>query len=409
MVNPIVIVGGSISGLMQALQLRRDGKDVIILEQDPDPERSSNGYGMSYMATADSFIQEHDHSGRPAGYSSPGIRFAFGRWNNLISVRKPMTVTSWGYLYRILRANLDGYVSIAVPNPPALPVGHGKCDYHAGKRVTAMRELKDTVVVEYVDVTNGQKEMIKTDLVIGADGSNSTVRDLVGAPFSNEYSGYVVWRGVVKESEVSETTRQYFASGVSLDLMWRGYILCYRIPTDQGNFGPEEALLNYCLYENIAEDSTTMREILTDTMGTVHQHVVPKGAVRTEVWDRVRVEHIPYLAPPFVELLSKTDQPYLSKISDGMCDSPRHFGGKVYLIGNAFSTIRPHTGAASEQSAVHVKLMAKLRDGELTPEEWEQSMRARSQSFLLAARATGEFGQSSIFTFARHLYAYARI
>jgi hypothetical protein len=49
-----------------------------------------------------------------------------------------------------------------------------------------------------------------------------------------------------------------------------------------------------------------------------------------------------------------------------------------------------------------------MRKGEITPEEWEKQVRLQSRKFMMAARAVGEFGQSSIFTFARHLYAYLR-
>ncbi|KAM0193120.1 hypothetical protein ACHAPI_007850 [Fusarium lateritium] len=401
-------VGGSISGLMQALQFRREGRDVIVLEQDPDPERSSNGYGMSYMTTVEAFLQANDITGALRGYPTTGLHMSLGKWVNPINLGKVTTVTSWGLLYRILRANFDGYASRAVPLPPSLPIGHGRGEYRGGARVTGIIELEDKVVVEYVDVINGVTTTIETDQVIGADGNNSTVRDLVGARFNKNYSGYIVWRGMVKESDLTESTRKFFASGFNFDMLWRGYLLCYKVPSDQGDFSAEGATMNYLLYENVSDGSSKMKEIFTDTKGKLHQNTVPRGTVRPEIWDRARVEHLPYLAPPFAELLSKTDHPFVSKIGDGMCDSPSYFGGKVIVVGEAFCSIRPHTGAAAELSAVHNALMVKMRKGEITSEEWEEQMRLQSRKFMMAARAVGEFGQSSILTFAGHLYAYLR-
>ncbi|KAF4989024.1 hypothetical protein FGRMN_9396 [Fusarium graminum] len=311
-----------------------------------------------------------------------------------------MTVTSWGLFYRILRANFDGYVSEAVPIPPTPIAGHGKSEYRGGKKVTGIQELKDTVMVEYVDVLDGKTERVETDMLIGADGSNSTVRDLVGATFDKSYSGYIVWRGMVKESDLSETTREFFASGICSDMMWRGYLLCYKVPNDQGDFSTGGAVLNYLLYENVANGSNKINDIFTDTKGQLHQNTVPRGTVRPEIWGKARAEHLPYLAPPFAELLSITDHPFVSKISDGICDSPSHFGSKVILTGEAFCSVRPHTGAASELSAVHNEPILKMRKSEITSGEWEERARSQSRKFMMAARVIGEFRQSSIFTFA---------
>jgi 2-polyprenyl-6-methoxyphenol hydroxylase-like FAD-dependent oxidoreductase len=73
---------------------------------------------------------------------------------------------------------------------------------------------KVSVVVE--DLALGQTRILPADLVLGADGRQSTVREIfLGDRAYRHYSGYVAWRGVVPESELSEETREAFQASIS--------------------------------------------------------------------------------------------------------------------------------------------------------------------------------------------------
>ncbi|WP_180131102.1 FAD-dependent urate hydroxylase HpxO [Acinetobacter sp. YH12072] len=73
----------------------------------------------------------------------------------------------------------------------------GREDIQLGKKMVELQEQKDGVLVKFADGTE-----IKTDLLIGADGTHSITRAYVlGEQFSRRYAGYVNWNGLVEISE----------------------------------------------------------------------------------------------------------------------------------------------------------------------------------------------------------------
>jgi len=215
------------AGLLHGVQLKRQGHAVTILEQDPSSDRCSNQAGISLGPNVVQFLEEHDATGREVAISAGFDTIAWRTRPQILSVRSPRQLTSWGLLYRILRANFDGLTSTAVPRAPLTRDGDGLTDYRAGKRVTGLcyDEKQGLVDVSFADVTTGDEGSIAADLVIAADGVHSTVRKLVRAPTKKEYAGYVAWRGTLPERLVSAETAQYFSNRVVASLMKRSYMI----------------------------------------------------------------------------------------------------------------------------------------------------------------------------------------
>ena len=70
-------------------------------------------------------------------------------------------------------------------------------DIQLGKKMVELQEQEDGVLVKFADGTE-----IKTDLLIGADGTHSITRAYVlGEQVSRRYAGYVNWNGLVEISE----------------------------------------------------------------------------------------------------------------------------------------------------------------------------------------------------------------
>ena len=73
----------------------------------------------------------------------------------------------------------------------------GREDIQLGKKMIELQEQEDGVLVKFADATE-----IKTDLLIGADGTHSITRAYVlGEQVSRRYAGYVNWNGLVEISE----------------------------------------------------------------------------------------------------------------------------------------------------------------------------------------------------------------
>ena len=71
----------------------------------------------------------------------------------------------------------------------------------------------------------------EAELVLGADGVNSTVRRLLHGPNPQKrYAGYVSWRFTVPQKLVSEETARYFADNISFNFLKRSYIVWYVCP-----------------------------------------------------------------------------------------------------------------------------------------------------------------------------------
>jgi 2-polyprenyl-6-methoxyphenol hydroxylase-like FAD-dependent oxidoreductase len=88
-------------------------------------------------------------------------------------------MTSWDNVYRQLKNALPDNL------------------YHNRKKLTRLKQDKDYVIAEFED---GQIE--KCDLLVGADGSGSNVRQQLLPEVISKYAGYVAWRWVLDESKV---------------------------------------------------------------------------------------------------------------------------------------------------------------------------------------------------------------
>ena len=217
-------VGGSLAGLLHGLCLKRHGSNVVILEQDPSSVRSSHQAGIAFGPAVEEILRKYDATGVQSCTPSISTRIAYRKRQNFKELKVVRHLTSWGQLYRILRANFDGLASEAVPKPPPAKNGDGKAEYRAGQRVTSLQYENGAVTVGFVG-EDGVGGSLTADLVIGADGMHSSVRSLVQARTAKEYSGYVAWRGTVCESDLPLETSEYFASRTCVNILKNTYIV----------------------------------------------------------------------------------------------------------------------------------------------------------------------------------------
>ena len=189
-----IIVGGSMSGLLSGLLLRRAGWAVDIYER-VDSELSGRGAGIVAQYELIERLRGLGLATDELGVhvTTRKILDAQGRLTHEIEC--PQVLTAWERVYRLLR---DGF-------PPE--------HYHRGHGLTKFTQGQDSVLAHF---SNG--EIIETDLLVGADGIRSTVRQQCLAEVTPRYAGYCAWRALVAERvfppEVHRELFEYMTFGL---------------------------------------------------------------------------------------------------------------------------------------------------------------------------------------------------
>lgn len=314
-----LVIGGSMSGLLSALLLRQKGWAVDIYER-VEVELAGRGAGIvTHGALFDVM--------RACGVAVPkdiGVsveeRRVFRADGTVEGTRSHAQVlTSWDRMYQALRA--------AFPDD---------C-YHKGKGLVAIDNRPDGVTAHFADGTSADG-----DILVGADGFRSTTRDLVLPGVRPNYVGYVGWRGMVDEADLSEATRDDIFETFAFCLPDGEQMLGYPVAGPNNNTRPGHRRYNWVWYRP-ADERTVMKNLLTDGEGRYHELSIAPPLIRRDVVTDLRNASEQSLSPQFKEVVRKTRQPFFQPIYD--LETPRMVVGRVALIGDAAFVARPHCGA----------------------------------------------------------------
>ena len=164
----------------------------------------------------------------------------------------------------------------------------------------------------------------------------------------------------------------------------------YTIPGADGSLEPGERILNLAWYCNCREDA--LSDILTDVNGHKHRYSMPSGMMR-EVWSKQTAVAEKMLPHPFLELIHKIRQPFVTVISDTMASKASFFDGKLLLVGDALTLFRPHNALSSNQAAFDCLQLKKALQGEITLSEWETRVLQYARLNRLRAISWGAYFQ----------------
>lgn len=328
-----LIVGGSVSGLFAALRLLRDGWDVEVFERS-EVELTGRGAGIVTQPQLREALEK-------VGVEAPhqfgvdvDIRRAFDSLGNVIAERRrPQITTSWNNLFEMLRR--------AFPRER----------YHSGKRLVDVIQHDSSVCAIFSDSSRQS-----ADVLIGADGFRSRVRDLYAGQVRPAYAGYVAWRGLVDEFSMSLETRRaifpYFAFGLAQNEQLLGYPIAGRDHHAQRG----ERRYNFVWYRP-ADEAGELRRLLTDSCGRVHRVAIPPPLIAKEHVVDLRERASALFAPALSEAVRLTQQPFLQPIYD--LQSDRMAFGRVALIGDAAFVARPHVAAGTTKAAEDALALAR--------------------------------------------------
>ena len=212
---------------MHGVMIKRLGHNAHIMEQYPSSFREAQAAGISTGLHTQEFLKKHDHiQDRPHFVTAD-------RWDILASDLSlvehhaiPFKLTTWKTLYYRLRANFDGLKSEYVPSPPPNLPTDGVAVYDVGKRVVSISH-ESLVTVVFEDVLSGRSGTMQPDLIIAADGANSTIRKLLLPDLKIPYAGFLTWRGVIPELNVPKETLDLLLNKCINYSTGNGYIVMY--------------------------------------------------------------------------------------------------------------------------------------------------------------------------------------
>jgi 2-polyprenyl-6-methoxyphenol hydroxylase-like FAD-dependent oxidoreductase len=319
----VVVVGGSLGGLFNAIALRNLGCDVTVFEKSSGLMRD-RGAGIVLQSEVTEFFHRYG-VGTTREISVPVRDRRYLNRDGGVAQEGAMAqdMTSWDTLFRKLLSKFP------------------EDRYHAGVRFERFEDGKRLVA----RFDGGRSE--ECDLLIGADGPGSAVREQLLPGITAEYAGYVAWRGVVAEAEQPELSEE-FAGRFTFFQAPHTHILCYLIPGLGGVVTPGNRRINWVWYINAAPGPDLDRA-LTDMTGARREFSVPPGTVAPQAAEWLRSEARRLLPPTFHRLVEATREPFVQSIHD--LSVPKMAFGRVCLTGDAAFVPRPHTAASTAKAA----------------------------------------------------------
>lgn len=331
----IRIIGGSLGGLFTGIALLRSGHDVHIFEKTGESLKD-RGAGIVLQYELLDFFREY-HIADISDISVPIYerRFLDRNGNAGYIDHTQQLMTSWGTLYHKLLN--------------AFPQER----YHYGHRFISFQQKDNKVTMRF---ENKPEQVF--DLLIGADGINSSVRKQMFPQVVQSYAGYVGWRGIVQESELDPAVLVEFVDRFTFFNFENSHILTYLIPGNNDEVTEGKRRINWVWYWNYKQGKE-VDELLTDINGRKRIGFVPEGFVKPEFIARQKEIAKAVMPSVFRSLVEATVNPFIQPIIDLAVD--RMVQNRVILIGDSAFTPRPHTAASTAKAVANgVSLNAVL-------------------------------------------------
>lgn len=320
----VAVVGGSIAGCAFASAAARAGADGVVVYERTPGRLEDRGVGLcvhndryAELEAArflDAGIAWHPLA-RRQWLVKDGTDLGRLMWDQPF----PFRSYHWGVLWHQLRQRTPDTVS-----------------YRLGHLVEAVTTADDRARVQLESGTDTD-----FDLVVGADGYRSVVRDAVCPGARPDYAGYVCWRGSFP-AELLDTLRpaprradtDWHPGHVATVCFPGGTCVIYRIPGPQ----PGSTMVNWVLYAAPPDIGLRLDDPTSIPPGAMAQELTRHLAVLTER------DFPPYWAD--VIALTPADRTFVQPIYD--LQTPTRTAGRLLLAGDAATVVRPHntSGAA---------------------------------------------------------------
>ena len=361
------IIGGSMAGLFAATALSKKGWDISVHEKVPVPLSGRGAGSATYDELADLVFKATNNKNVLGTTAKSRVSLDInGKIIN--SYDYPQVYTSWQYLFSILREQISND------------------DYFMGDDCIKIEQNEDKAIAFF---ENGKKK--ETDLIIVANGIKSELRTYVDNKAYPQYAGYVGWRGVVNEEEISKNSLETLSNYFIVVLPYNQQIASYPIAGEGKNpFKIGERRINWIWYKPVPQKK--LKEILLGKSGQQFEDGIPPNEIREEIVNDLFKEAEEKLPPQLVELVKITKQPLIQPIFD--LQSMKMKNGRVVTIGDAAFTARPHVGMGVTKAAMDAFTLSEyLEDNSNLDDldEWEHSRLKESQFIVNRSRKLGQY------------------
>ncbi|AXK35132.1 monooxygenase [Streptomyces armeniacus] len=352
----VAVVGGSIAGCATAVAAARGGADRITVFERVGGQLRERGVGLGM------------HNDRYAELEAAGYVHADTPWTELtrrvwtardgdveagheIGVQPfPFRGYGWGSLWNDVRGRVPDSV-----------------DYRSESTVQALEPDADGVTLVLAD---GQRE--RYDVVIGADGYRSVVRDTMFPGLRPEYAGYLGWRGTSPLPLDEDVDRQAEAQTVGFP---GGHCMIYPIPDGRGGLRT-----NWILYTIPPGQQPGASGAASATPPEVTPELL-------EHLQELVTDHFP---PYWAERVLRTpvDETLMQPIYD--LQVPQYATGRMLLAGDAATVARPHTGGGAVKALQDALVLERALEKGGT---WAEALEAYDEDRTAVGAAMVELGR----------------
>lgn len=312
------------SGLFAALMLRHAGWSVTVVER-VKTELAGRGAGIVAQPELLAHLRELGLKARDLGVDIHQRKILGPAGQTTETYACPQIATAWERLFRLLR--------------DALPADL----YRRDCALAGFEQREDGVVATLSD-----GETMTADLLIGADGIRSTVRQFVMPDAAPRYAGYVAWRSLIAEDALPADVQEEVFPAMTFGLPPGEQFLCYPVAGPNNDLRSGHRRMNVIWYRP-AEEHTKLQWLLTDDSGKTHEISIPPPLIRPAAIEEMHDAAERLLAPQFRKVVRLMDEPILQPIYD--LESPNMAAGRVAVIGDAAFVARPHVGAGVTKAA----------------------------------------------------------